>query len=161
MGPCIVSIYIYIQQDATLQILFNSGNRSTCFGWYLHPSSGAHTAVSTAFDTCQTVIATCRYRGGVGTGVPATDSSYGLISARCCRDSCMCSWCGCRYHPKHVQQFPEIDKLCNAASCWIYIRIWKWVLTKYTQSLESNTWLSYLTIQMQVYYIAYMEHATI
>jgi hypothetical protein len=27
-------------------------------------------------------------------------------------------WC---YHPKHVEQFP--DKLCNVASCWIYIRI--------------------------------------
>ena len=28
-----------------------SVNCSTCFGWYLHPSSGAHTTVS----TCQTV----------------------------------------------------------------------------------------------------------
>jgi len=28
-----------------------------------------------------------------------------------------------RYQPKHVQQFPEINKLCNVASCWIYIRI--------------------------------------
>ena len=25
---------------------------------------------------------------------------------------------GWRYHPKHVEQFP--DKLCNVASCWIY-----------------------------------------
>jgi len=44
-----------------------SGNCSTSFGWYLHPSSGAHTTVSTASGTCQTVTATCRYRGGVGT----------------------------------------------------------------------------------------------
>jgi len=28
-------------------------------------------------------------------------------------------WC---YHPKHVEQFPDINKLCNVASCWIYIR---------------------------------------
>jgi hypothetical protein len=28
---------------------------------------------------------------------------------------------GWRYHPKHVEQFP--DKLRNVASCWIYIRI--------------------------------------
>ena len=40
-------ILIYIQQDATLHNLFISGNCSTCFGWYLHPSSGAHTTVST------------------------------------------------------------------------------------------------------------------
>jgi hypothetical protein len=28
-----------------------SGNCSTCFGWYLHPSSGAQTTVSTASGT--------------------------------------------------------------------------------------------------------------
>ena len=28
---------------------------------------------------------------------------------------------GWRYHPKHVEQFPEINKLCNVAYCWIYI----------------------------------------
>ena len=30
---------------------------------------------------------------------------------------------GWRYHPKHVEQFPEVNKLCNVASCWIYIWI--------------------------------------
>ena len=25
------------------------------------------------------------------------------------------------YHPKHVEQFPHINKLCKVASCWIYI----------------------------------------
>ena len=25
-----------------------------------------------------------------------------------------------QYHPKHVEQFPDIKKLCNVASCWIY-----------------------------------------
>jgi hypothetical protein len=44
-------------------------NCSTCFGWYLHPSSGAHTSAFTACGTCQTVTATCRYRGRVGTEI--------------------------------------------------------------------------------------------
>jgi hypothetical protein len=26
---------------------------------------------------------------------------------------------GRKYHPKYVQQFPDINKLCNVASCWI------------------------------------------
>ena len=26
-----------------------------------------------------------------------------------------------KYHPKHVEQFPDINKICNVASCWIYI----------------------------------------
>jgi len=36
-----------IQQDAVIYSLFISVNCSTCFGWYLHPSSGAHITVST------------------------------------------------------------------------------------------------------------------
>jgi hypothetical protein len=60
-------IPINIQKDATLHSLFISVNCCTCFGWYLHPSSGALTAVSTASGTCQTVTATCRYRGRVET----------------------------------------------------------------------------------------------
>ena len=43
---------VNIQQDATLHSLFISVNCSTCFGWYLHPSSGAHTTVSAASGTC-------------------------------------------------------------------------------------------------------------
>ena len=27
---------------------------------------------------------------------------------------------GWRYHPKHVEQFTDINKLCYVASCWIY-----------------------------------------
>jgi hypothetical protein len=30
---------------------------------------------------------------------------------------------GRKYHPKHVEQFPDINKVCNVASCWIYIGI--------------------------------------
>jgi len=40
---------INVQQDATIHSLFISVNRSTCFGWYLHPLSGAHVTVSTAY----------------------------------------------------------------------------------------------------------------
>ena len=54
---------IYVQQDVTLRSLFISGNCSTCFGWYFHPSSGAHTTVSTTSGICHTITATCRYSG--------------------------------------------------------------------------------------------------
>jgi hypothetical protein len=30
---------------------------------------------------------------------------------------------GWKYHPKHVEQFPDINKLCDVASCWIYTGI--------------------------------------
>ena len=60
-----IYIYIYIQQDATLHSFILSGNCSTCFGWYHHPSSGAQTTVSIASGICHAVTAICRYRGRV------------------------------------------------------------------------------------------------
>ena len=39
---------------------------------------------------------------------------------------------GCRYHTKHVEHFPEINKLCNVASCWIYITIYLWCTDPWT-----------------------------
>jgi hypothetical protein len=59
----------YIQQDSTLHILSIFGNCSVCFGWYFHPSSGAHITVCTASGICHTVTAICRYRWGVVTGL--------------------------------------------------------------------------------------------
>ena len=73
-------IPIYVQQDAMLHSLFISQNCSTCFRWYLHPSSGAHRTVSTASGTCQTITATAAIAAG---------SSYSLTSARCYRYSCV------------------------------------------------------------------------
>jgi hypothetical protein len=90
-------IPIYIQQDATLHSLVISGNRSTCFGWYFHPSSGAHTTVSTASGICHIVTAIRHYCGRVGTDLSVytqtgsnssmimADSSNGVKYTRCCR----------------------------------------------------------------------------
>ena len=135
MSPCIVSIIQYIsKQDATLHSLFISGNCSTCFGWYFHPSSGTHTTVSTASGICHTVIAICRYRGSAGTGLSVLWVAYATHSTLKpvptlwqipdAVDTVVCAPdVGWKYHPKHVEQFPDINKLCNVASCWIYIRI--------------------------------------
>jgi len=96
------SIVIYIQQDAMLHSLFISGNCSTCFGWYPHPSSGAQTTVPTASGICHTVTAICCYCGRVGTAqhtqtssnssTIAADSSNGVTDTRCCRYGCLRSW---------------------------------------------------------------------
>ena len=101
-APNSIPIYSYIQQDATLHSLFIHGNCSTCFGWYFHPSSGAHTTVSTASGICHTVTAILP--DAVDTVVCAPDDGW-------------------KYHSKHVEQFPNINKLCNVASCWIYAYI--------------------------------------
>ena len=70
MGMCIVSMFQYISKKMQrYTVYFISGNCSTCFGWYFHPSSGAHTTLSTASGIYHTVTAICRYRGRVGTGL--------------------------------------------------------------------------------------------
>jgi hypothetical protein len=79
-APNSIPVYSYIQQDATLQSLFISGNCSTYFGWYFHPSSGAHTTVSTASGICHTVTAICRYCGKVGTGLSVLWVAYATHS---------------------------------------------------------------------------------
>jgi hypothetical protein len=63
MGPCVVSIFQYIS---------NKMQRYTVF----HPSSGAHTTVSTASGICHTVTAICRDRGRVGTGLSVLWVAY-------------------------------------------------------------------------------------
>jgi hypothetical protein len=61
MGPCIVIMFKYISNKTQRYTVYLSGNCSACLGWYLHPSSGAQTTVSTASGICQTVTSTCRY----------------------------------------------------------------------------------------------------
>jgi hypothetical protein len=78
--PNSIPVYSHIQQDVTLHSLFVCGNCSTCFGWYFHPSSGAHTTVSTASGICHTVTAICCYRGRVGTGLSVLWMAYTTYS---------------------------------------------------------------------------------
>ena len=66
---------IIVQQDATIHSLFISVNRSTCLGWYLNPSSGAHVTVSTVSGINKTVTATCRERDWTRTAVPVQSRS--------------------------------------------------------------------------------------
>ena len=58
-------------------------NCSTCFGWYLLPSSGAHTTLFTVSGTCQTVLLPA-----------ATVEELELVGVWCgnCTDL---FWCGC------------------------------------------------------------------
>jgi hypothetical protein len=144
-APNSIPIYSYIQQDATSDSLFTSGNCSTCFGWYFHLSSGTHTTVSTESGICRTVTAICHYRGRVGTGLSVLWVAYAThstlkpvptlprqwqiaVTVRQIPDAVDTVICapddGWKYHPKHVEQVPDINKLCNAASCWIYIGIY-------------------------------------
>jgi len=94
-------IPIIVQQDATVYSLFISVSRTTCFGWCLQPSSGAHVTVSTASGISKPVTVTCHERDWTW----APDDGW-------------------RYHPKYVERLTNINKLYIAASCWTIIGIY-------------------------------------
>jgi len=97
---------IIVQQDATIYGLFISVNRSTCFGWCLHSSSGAHITVSTVSGINETVTAT----------VPLMSDTVDPLT--------LAPDDGWRYQQKHVKRFTDIIKLYIVAYCWTIIGIY-------------------------------------
>jgi len=53
----------------------------------------------------------------------AAGSSNGLTSTRCCRYSCLRSWWWVEVPPETCRAVFRYNKLCNVASCWIYVGI--------------------------------------
>jgi len=53
----------------------------------------------------------------------AAGSSNSVTNTRCCRYSCMCSWWWVDIPPETCGAVSRYNKLCNVASCWIYIGI--------------------------------------
>jgi len=54
-------------------------------------------------------------------------------------DTVMCALDdGWRYHPKHVEQFTDINKLYNVASCWKYFRIYLRCTDPYTLNFSMD-----------------------
>jgi hypothetical protein len=110
-------ILIYIQQDATLHSLIISGNCSTCFGWYLHPSSGAHTTIHSIWDLshryCYLPLSWKIWK----VAVTVWQIPDAVDTVACALDD------GWRYHPKHVEQFPDKINCVTLHFLDIYIRI--------------------------------------
>jgi hypothetical protein len=100
---CTYSIWHLSHRYCYLPLSWKSWNRFECaLGGVRHPQ---HTQTgSNSF----TIVA---------------DSSNGVTNTRCCKYSLCAHDDGWKYHLKHVEQFPDINKLCNFASCWICIGI--------------------------------------
>ena len=116
------------QQDATLHNLFISVKCSACFRRFRRPSSGAWKLYIEHWVLCQTFTATCNCHGRDGTtssisSMTVAGSSKGLTK---CPMLYIQFWApddGWRNRLKHAQHFTEINKLCNIASCWLYLKI--------------------------------------
>jgi hypothetical protein len=136
-------IPIYIQQDATLHSLFISGNCSKMFRvipppiirsaynciysvWFfvtllLLPASIVEELELLNYGSNSSTIA-----AGSSNGVTKPDAVDKVV---CVPDD------GWRYYPKYVEQFSYMNKLCNVASCCIYIYILEYTYDARTHKL--------------------------
>ena len=124
-----------------------------CCGWCIHhpqhTRTGCYSSTIVADSSnCVTNTRCCRYscmcswwwvvrvccgwcirhpqhtRTGCNSSTIAAVSSNGVTNTRCFRYSCMYSWWWVVVHPKRIEQFPCINKLCNVAYFWIYSTIY-------------------------------------
>jgi hypothetical protein len=141
-------IQIYIQQDATLHSLY--------LETALHISGGTSTHYQERHPQ--------HTQTGFNSSTIAADSSNGVTNTRCCRYSCMRFWWWWKYHPKHVEQFPDINKLCNFASCWIhkYIEILlgvQYILHISRIRVNNPTLMDILVLETLILHWVFLWHA--
>ena len=105
-GPCVVSIFllIYFQQDATLHSLFISGKLLYMFRVVSPPILRSTQLYLQHLVLIKPLL------------LPVTIYTFKVNTVVCAPDG------GWRHHPKHEEQFSEINKPCNVASWWKYIR---------------------------------------
>ena len=135
---CIASIFllIYFQQDATLHILFISGKlfymfrvvsppiiRSThnCIYsvWY---SSNRDCYLPLLWKSWNRFECDVHIQTSSNSSTIAAGSSNSLTSTRYCKYSCVLLMMGGDTIRNMFSSFPEINIMCNVASCWKFIK---------------------------------------
>jgi hypothetical protein len=104
MGPCIVSIFQYIS------------NKMQLYTVYLYLKTALHVSGGTTSHHQKRIQLYLQHLVFVTPLLLSAAIVEELKPVSALDD-------GWWYHPKHVEQFPDINKLCNVASCWIYNRI--------------------------------------
>jgi len=98
------NILIYIQQDATLHSL-------------LYLAIAPHDSGGTSTHHQEHIQLYLQHLVFVTTLLLPAAIADGVDTVVCAPDA------GWKYHPKHVEQFPDIKKRCNVTSFWLYIGI--------------------------------------
>ena len=105
---CIYSIWYLLNRYCYLPLLWNSWNWFECgVGFAQQPHQNRSVQFPHHTQTSYTI---------------AAGSSNGLISTRYCKYSCVLLMMGGDTTRNMWSSFPEINKLCNVASCWKYIK---------------------------------------
>jgi hypothetical protein len=108
LGPCILSIFQYIS------------NKMQRYTIYLCLETALHVSGGTSTHHQQRIQLYLQHLVFVTPLLLSAAIVEELEPVVCAPDD------GWKYHLKHVEQLPDINKLCNVASCWIYIGIYLW-----------------------------------
>jgi len=76
-------------------------------------------------------------------------SSNGVTNTRCCRYSCLRCWWWVVVPPETCRAVSRYNKLCNVASCWIYIRMFlrytdPWMLNLFNILVQCSSIFTYI-----------------
>src|SRR5215475_154484 len=105
MGPCIVSIFQYIS------------NKMQRYSVYLYLEIALHVSGGTSThhqERIQLYLQHLVFVTPLLLSAAIVEELEDADTVVCAPDD------GWKYHPKHVEQFPDINKLSIVASCWIY-----------------------------------------
>ena len=128
MGPCIVRIFQYISNKMQLYTVYYIWRLLYMFRvvpppiirisynciysiWYLSQRY------------CSLPLSWRSWNWSSNSSTIAAGSSKGVTNIRCCRYSCMSSWWWVEVPPETCRAVSRYNRLCNVASCGIYIEI--------------------------------------
>jgi hypothetical protein len=95
---------MWLKSSWTYHLKQIKSNRLKCFRWY----------VQLDFNHIMFLHLYIHFIGNLTLSITVWQIPDAVDTVVCAPDD------GWRYHPKHVQPFPNINKLCKIASCWIY-----------------------------------------
>jgi hypothetical protein len=108
MGPCIVSIFQYIS------------NKMQLYTVYLYMEAALHVSGCTSTHHQERIQLYLQHLVFVTPLLLLAAIAVIVWQIPDTVDTVVCAPDdGCTYHPKHVEQFPEMNKLCDVAPCWI------------------------------------------
>jgi hypothetical protein len=123
-------------------IIFLQTARSTCFGWWFHPPSGAHITVNTASGTGQTVSASFHCRGAAPRQCKVAETVWpvpeAVITVICAPDD------GWNHHPKHVERAVCRNIINCIQSSLLVGRLFTWIPDARTHEPKKNATLNFV-----------------
>ena len=148
MGPCIIRIFQYISNNMQCYTVYYIWKLLYMFQVVPPPIiRSAYNCIHSISYLSHRYCYLPLFWKSSNSSTIAAGSSNGVTNTRCCRYSCMRSWWWVELAPDTCRAVSRYNKLCNIASCWIYIGIW--------------VYLCYPSLLNQIFHKSSINHSTL